>query len=168
MLAQLLAQYALRRDPDMDVIWVNGWSLEEVEDSGGHFSYLEKKGWALDRNTLFIFDDAQASFKDTYLWGHFFKSVHQWNNLWATAFSSYGTPSPRISVPGMLIQWNNSQKVTLLSTGTASQLLGFCSLGKSSTISPPGSIPINSIRHFLILLLILLKDMWGRSWLSRR
>ena len=113
MLAQLLAQYALRRDPDMDVIWVNGWSLEEVEDSGGHFSYLEKKGWALDRNTLFIFDDAQASFKDTYLWGHFFKSVHQWNNLWATAFSSYGTPSPRISVPGMLIQWNNSQKVTL-------------------------------------------------------
>ena len=69
MLAQLLAQYALRRDPDMDVIWVNGWSLEEVEDSGGHFSYLEKKGWALDRNTLFIFDDAQASFKDTYLCG---------------------------------------------------------------------------------------------------
>jgi hypothetical protein len=113
VLAQLLAQYVLRRDPDMNVIWVNGWSLEEVEESGGLFSYLEKKGWAPDRNTLLIFDDAEASYKDTYLWGHFFKSIHEWNNRRAITFSSYGTPSPRISVPGMLIQWNNSQKVTL-------------------------------------------------------
>ena len=113
MLAQLLAQYALRRDPDMDVIWVNGWSLEEVEDSGGHLSYLEKKDWAPDRDTLFIFDDAQVSYKDMDLWGHFFKSIRERKNRRAIAFSSYGTSSPRISVPGMPIQWNKSQKVTL-------------------------------------------------------
>jgi len=58
--------------------------------------------------TLLIFDDAQASYKDMDLWGHFFKSIHEWNNRRAIAFSSYGTPSPRISVPGILIQWNKS------------------------------------------------------------
>jgi len=113
VLAQLLAQYVLRHNPDMNVIWVNGWPLKEVEESGGYFSYLQKKGWTPDRNTLFIFDDAQVSYKDMDLWGVFFKSMHEYSNRRAIAFTRYGTPRSWVHAPGIHINWNKLQKVTL-------------------------------------------------------
>jgi len=113
VLAQLLAQYVLRRDPDLNVIWVNGWPLEEVEDSGGHLGYLQKKGWVPGRNTLFIFDDAQMTYKDMDLWGIFFKSIHEYKKRRAIVFTGYGSPKSWIHNPGVRIKWNDSQKVNL-------------------------------------------------------
>jgi len=105
--------YVCQRNPDVKIIYIHHWPIKDVKEAGGYFGYLQKQGWAPDRDTLFVFDDAQVSYHDADLWGCFFKSIHQYNNRRAIAFTSYGSPSSRVQVQGTPVQWNAYQRVTL-------------------------------------------------------
>ena len=114
MLAELLACYVLQHDPDVDVIWVSGWPVEEVKKFGGAYGYLSRrKRWASDKKTLFIFDDAQMSYKDIQLWNDFFKTMHGYDKRRAIAFTSYGSPTLRVYKQGTPLEWSDGQTVTL-------------------------------------------------------
>ena len=62
---------------------------------------------------MFIFDDAQVSYKDMDLWEYFFKSIHLYSNRRAIVFTRYGTPRSWVHAPGVNIKWAELQKVTL-------------------------------------------------------
>jgi hypothetical protein len=114
VLAKLLGQHILQEDPAVDVIFVNGWPLEEVKDLGGHWSYLQTRhGWVPGQQTVFIFDNAEMSYKDWDLWTGLFKSIHEYDDRRAIVFTSYGTPTSRIVIEGTPIYLNDSQRVTL-------------------------------------------------------
>jgi hypothetical protein len=115
VLAELLAQYVLQHgNPDVDVIWVRGWPVEEVKNSGGAYSYLHKrKRWVPEKKTVFIFDDAQMSYRDRELWNDFFKTMHGYGNRRAIAFTSYGSPTSRVFEQGTPLEWAYGQTVIL-------------------------------------------------------
>jgi hypothetical protein len=114
MLTRLLAQYIHRQELAVHIIPVVGWPLKEVRENGGWQSYLQhEKGWVQGKKTVFIFDDAQLSYEDIDLWGEFFKNIEAYDDLFAIAFASYGSPtsSPRIQfIPFSVC---DSQRVTL-------------------------------------------------------
>jgi len=63
-LAQLLSQHICVQEPDVHVIWVGMWDFDDVAQCGGWYSYLkERKGWIPAKDTVFIFDEAQVSYK---------------------------------------------------------------------------------------------------------
>ena len=116
VLALLLATYISEKNPNAHVIWIDGWPAA-VKQSGSYQSYLQQKGWVLDQETVFIFDEAQATYTDNALW-NFFKSMHLFALCRAIIFCSYGSPSLHIDVgetPGMLtpIVVMDAQRVTL-------------------------------------------------------
>ena len=97
-LALLLARYITVQDPNVRVIWLDGWPLQKVEDIGGYSAYLKGKGWVQGEKTVFIFDEAQLSYRDMALWVSFFKSMHFNRDRRAIVFASYGSPSSRINI----------------------------------------------------------------------
>ena len=113
VLAQLLADHISRQDPDVHIVWVYGWPLKEVKESGNYRSYLEQQGWLEREKTVFIFDEAQLSYEDAQLWGEFFKSMHDHEERRAIVFASYGSPTSRIDIKGIPMIIPDPQRVTL-------------------------------------------------------
>jgi hypothetical protein len=100
MLTRLLAQHIHQQDPAVHIIPVVGWPLKEVRENGGWLSYLQyEKGWVQGEKTVFIFDDAQLSYEDIDLWGEFFVNIEAYDDLFAIAFASYGSPTSNLSSP---------------------------------------------------------------------
>ncbi|KAI0002424.1 hypothetical protein BJV74DRAFT_958410 [Russula compacta] len=100
VLSQILAQYIGRQDPEAHIIGVFSWPQEEVTAIGGWRTYLHNKGYVEGRKTIFIFDEAQSSYKDSGLWLEFFKSIGDYSHLFAITFASYGSPSRRLFIRG--------------------------------------------------------------------
>jgi hypothetical protein len=114
VLAKLLARYILQRNPDVDVIWVSGWPVEEVKKFGGAYGYLSRrKRWVLEKKTVFIFNDAQMSYNDRQLWNDFFKTMHGYDKRRAIAFTSYGSPTSRVCKQGTPLEWSDGQTMIL-------------------------------------------------------
>ena len=97
----------------MDVIWINGWPLEEVRIAGGAYLYLERKGWEPYKKTVFIFDDAHMSYMCRELWNDFFKTIHAYENRRAIAFTSFGSPMLWVFEQGTPLEWCAAQTVLL-------------------------------------------------------
>jgi len=98
----------------MNVIWVSEWPIDEVEESGGYYAYLQLvKGWERGTNTVFIFDEAQITYWDQQLWRDFFRVLGDYNNLRAIAFASYGDPTSRFFIGESPILITKRQRVTL-------------------------------------------------------
>jgi energy-coupling factor transporter ATP-binding protein EcfA2 len=114
-LAKLLGRHIHVQEPDVRVIWIGGWKLDDVAKCGGWYSYLKKrKGWIPGEDTVFIFDEAQVSYKDGELWNELFKGIHDYPDRRAIVFASYGSPSSPIDIQGTPIWVASAAKVTLL------------------------------------------------------
>jgi hypothetical protein len=121
MLTLLLAQHIHQQDPAAHIITVYGWPFKEVRENGGWQRYLQhEKGWVQGEKTVFIFDEAQLSYEDIDLWGEFFKNIESYDDLFAIAFASYGSPTSSLSSPNSSprIQFipfsvSDTQRVTL-------------------------------------------------------
>ena len=74
VLARLLGTYILQQVPNVHIIWIQGWP-QRVAGSRHYQSYLQERGWILNRETVFIFDEAQATYRHGTLWHHFFKPM---------------------------------------------------------------------------------------------
>ena len=92
VLALLLATRISLQNPNVNIVWINGWPAS-VKESGIYESYLQQKGWALNQETVFIFDEAQATYTDGVLWNSFFKTIHLFALCRAIVFCSYGSTS---------------------------------------------------------------------------
>ncbi len=97
----------------MHIISLPGWPLEKVEETGGWEAYLCGRGWQQGEKTYFTFDEAQVSYEDASLWNEFFKNLSIYNNQFAIAFASYGSPTSHLTIRGTPIYVNDSQRVTL-------------------------------------------------------
>ena len=116
-LAKLLGQHIRVQEPDVLVIWIGVWNIDDVAPCGGWRCYLkERKGWIPGEDMVFIFDEAQMSYKDGELWNELFKGIHECRDLRAIAFASYGSPSPSIDIAGTPIFVPSEARVSLLPT----------------------------------------------------
>jgi energy-coupling factor transporter ATP-binding protein EcfA2 len=116
-LAKLLGRHIHVQEPDVRVIWIGGWKLDDVAKCGGWYSYLKKrKGWIPGEDTVFIFDEAQVTYKDGELWNELFKGIHDYPDRRAIAFASYGSPSSFIDIEGTPIFVAPTARVSLLPT----------------------------------------------------
>jgi len=70
-------------------------------------------GWVKLAQTVFIFDEAQLSYRDGDLWDNFFKSMHSFTGHRAIAFSSYSSPTSHAAIAGTLIFIEDAQRVTV-------------------------------------------------------
>jgi hypothetical protein len=140
VLAQLLAEYVSEQEPDVDVIWVQAWPINKVKYIG-HRAYLRHLGWKEGQKTVFIFDDAEKSYQDWGLWNAFFKSIHDYDDRCAIAFSSYGSPCSWMTTAGTKVRFLvcDSQRVSLrpIDHGDGFQPVGlfFSRLGFGDLIS---------------------------------
>ena len=75
-----------------------------------------KKGWTPDKETVFIFDEAQMSYKDTELWMDLFKCIHAYRERRAIVFVRYGSPSSFIDIEGIPFSVAPRARVSLLPT----------------------------------------------------
>ena len=89
-LCGLLAHYINQQEPAVHIILIHGWP-REIEKKRGWQVYLQEEGWVPGKKTVFIFDEAQMSYRDFDLWGEFFKNL-VYSDLFAIAFASYGSP----------------------------------------------------------------------------
>jgi len=80
---------------------------------GGWEVFLGEKGWKQGKKTFFIFDEVQMSYNDIDLWVAFFKELPSFNDRFAIAFASYGSPNTHISVGGTLIIVSDRQRASL-------------------------------------------------------
>jgi hypothetical protein len=116
-LAMLLSRHIQVQEPHVRVIWIGGWKLDDVANCGGWYSYLKtRKGWKPDEDTVFIFDEAQVSYKDGELWNELFKGIHAYRDRRAIAFASYGSPASLIDIEGTPIVVAPAARVSLLPT----------------------------------------------------
>ena len=116
-LAKLLSRHIRNQEPDVHVIWICRWKLGDVAKCGGWYSFLKmRKGWIPGKNTVFIFDEAQVSYKDGELWNELFKGIHDYPNCHAIAFASYGSPSSFIDIEGTSILVLPTARISLLPT----------------------------------------------------
>jgi hypothetical protein len=98
-----------------------------VTEYRGWYSYLKtRKGWIPGENTVFIFDEAQVSYKDTQLWNELFKGIHDIPDRRAIAFASYGSPSSFIDIEGTPMFVEPSASVSLLPTAHKDNLPAAC------------------------------------------
>ena len=80
-LAKLLGQHIHVQEPDVHVIWVDLWDFGDVAQCGGWSSYLKKRmHWIPANDTVFIFDEAQVSYKAADLWNGLFKGIQDYHN----------------------------------------------------------------------------------------
>ena len=75
--------------------------------------HLKNEGWVQDEKTVFIFDEAQRSYRDEKLWHIFFKSIHDFKNCRVIIFASYGSPTSLFTDGGTPIPIINAKKITL-------------------------------------------------------
>jgi hypothetical protein len=116
-LAKLLGRHIRVQEPDVRVIWVDGWERDDAAKCGGWYSYLKKrKGWIPGENTVFIFDEAQLMYKDGELWNELFKCMHDYPDRRVIAFAIYGSPSSLIDIQGTSIFISSMARVSLLPT----------------------------------------------------
>ena len=116
-LAMLLGRHIRVQEPDVRVIWIGGWNIDDVAQCGGWSSYLAKrKGWIPGEDTVFIFDSAQASYKDGELWNNLFKGIHDYRDRRAIAFATYGSPSSFFDIEGTTFYVASAARVSLLPT----------------------------------------------------
>ena len=98
------------------MIWVQGWPCKPVDQGGIPWDkYLELLGWVKLEQTVFIFDEAQLSYRDGALWNNFFKSMTRFKQRRAIAFASYGSPTSHVTIDGTSISIEDAQRVTLRS-----------------------------------------------------
>ncbi|EDR00458.1 uncharacterized protein LACBIDRAFT_334116 [Laccaria bicolor S238N-H82] len=115
--AMLLGQYIRVQEPNVRVIWTGGWKLDDVAECRGWYSYLNKRnGWIPGEGTVFIFDEAQESYKDMELWNELFKGIHDYPDHRAIAFMSYGSPASFIDIQGTRFYIASTARVSLLPT----------------------------------------------------
>lgn len=112
-LAVLLGHYILEQEPSVHVIFINKWPVENVKCPYGYNFELKSIGWSVDRDTVFIFDNAESTYVDSDLWTGFFKHIHDYPCRRAILFSSYGSPSRFITGRGSRFCVTYSQMVTL-------------------------------------------------------
>ena len=67
----------------------------------------------MQNKTVFIFDEAQITYGDSDLWNNFFKSIHDYPLCRAIIFASYGSPTTRFTIQGLLILIHDRKRVTL-------------------------------------------------------
>ena len=116
-LTKLLSRHIRDQEPDVCVIWIGGWKLDDVAECGGWYSFLKmRKGWIPGENTVFIFDEAQESYEDGELWNKLFKGIHDYPDHRAIAFASYGSPSLFIDIEGTSILVPPTARISLLPT----------------------------------------------------
>ena len=114
-LAKLLGRHIRVQEPNVRVIWISGWKPDDVAECLGWYSYLKKqKGWIPKENTVFIFDEAQESYKDGELWNDLFKCIHDYPERRAIAFASYGSPSSITKMQGTPIFVTPRARIGLL------------------------------------------------------
>jgi len=111
-LSDLLIKYVCQCNPNTKIIYIHHWPIKDVKEASGHFEYLQKQGWALDRDTVCFWWHIGV-YHNADLWGCFFKSIHQYKNHHAIILTGYGSPLLRVQVQGTLVQWNAYQRVTL-------------------------------------------------------
>lgn len=123
-LAKLLGHHIRAQEPHVCVIWIGGWKIVDVAACGSWHPYLkERKGWIPEAATVLIFDDAQVSYQDAELWDQMFKAIHEYHNLRAIAFASYGSPSPLIEIlDNTPIYIADAARVSLLPTANEDNL----------------------------------------------
>jgi hypothetical protein len=122
-LAKLLGKHIRVQEPDVRVIWIDGWERDDVAKCRGWYSYLKKrKGWIPGGDTVFIFDEAQLSYKDGRLWNELFKGIHDYPDRRAIAFASYGSPSSSTDIQGTSIFVVPMARVSLLPTAPKDDL----------------------------------------------
>jgi len=96
------------------IIYISGWDLPTVQTAGGWRAYLEQvEGWVQGEKTVFIFDDAQMTYQDSGLWSIFFKNISSYDDRFAIAFASYGSPTSRLVLKGTLFCVDDTQRVAL-------------------------------------------------------
>ena len=109
----LLGQYIHQQEPGVHVIPIYRWPLKEVRENGGWEDYLRHtKRWELGRKTVFIFDEAQLSYEDSYLWFQFFKNIRIYNGALAIAFASYGSPTFSVNLGYGSLDSTSSRGIT--------------------------------------------------------
>ena len=117
MLTKLLSRHIRDQEPDVCVIWIGGWKLDDVAECGGWYSFLKmRKGWIPGENMVFIFDEAQESYEDGELWNELFKGIHNYPDRRAIAFANYGSPSLFIDIEGTSILVPPTARISLLPT----------------------------------------------------
>ena len=122
-LVRLLGRHIRDQEPDVCVIWIGGWKLDDVAKCGGWYSFLKtRKGWIPGENTVFIFDEAQVSYRDVELWNELFKGIHDYPDRRAIVFASYGSPSSVIDIEGTPILVSPTVRVSLLPTAHGDNL----------------------------------------------
>jgi hypothetical protein len=116
-LAKLLGKHIRVQEPHVHVIWIGVWDLDDVAKCGGWSSYLKmRNGWIPGEDTVFIFDEAQLSYKDGRLWNELFKGIHDYPDRRAIAFVNYGSPAPFIDIQGTSIFIAPEARVSLRPT----------------------------------------------------
>jgi hypothetical protein len=116
-LAKLLIQHIHVQEPSVNVIWIPSWKLDEVEGCGGWYLYLKnKKAWVPGEKTVFVFDDAQVTYRDGELWNELFKNIHEHRDRRAIAFASYGSPISSMVIQGTPIVIAPAARVSLYPT----------------------------------------------------
>ena len=113
VLAQLLFDHISYQDPDVHIIWIPSWPKKE--ERGNYYSYLRQRGWVVNKPTVFIFDEAQATYDDLGLWNEFFKSMDNFQYCRAIVFCSPGSPMSRINIGATLMDTADTRRVTLRS-----------------------------------------------------
>ena len=113
--AGVIHRYIHVQEPNVRVIWSGWWKLDDVVECVRWYSYLnEQKGWISTEDTVFIFDEAQGSYKDVELRNDLFKCIHGYPDRRAIAFASYGSPSLFIDIQGTRIFVAFRARVSLL------------------------------------------------------
>jgi len=77
---------------------------------------LGHMGWVRDQQAVFIFDEAQLTYRDGDLWGNFFKAILLYSKCRAIAFASYGSPASRVNMAGTPFFIMDTQRITLRPT----------------------------------------------------
>ena len=94
-------------------MFINMWPVENVQSPYGYNFNLKSIGWSVDRDTVFIFDNAESTYVDSDLWTGLFKNLHDYPRPRAIMFSSYGSPSRFITGRGSRFCVKSLQMVTL-------------------------------------------------------
>lgn len=111
-LAALFYGHIIRQEENTNVIFIERWP-PDVADT--HVQRLQSLGWEPSINTVFIFDNAEATYSDSGLWLDLFKYMHDYSNRRAIVFTRYGSPDSRIFLEDFAtpIQLKPAQRVNL-------------------------------------------------------
>jgi hypothetical protein len=66
---------------------INGWPPVVALGSQSWDAYLATQGWDPNVETIFIFDEAQKTYRDTGLWGQLFKDIGSHHTIYSKAYA---------------------------------------------------------------------------------